>query len=461
MVEQDGLRLCWKLVNSEDWTKAWHATNAVLNEYPDSPQALYLMGHILRQQGHVGLALPVFSKALATEQRVPNLWMNYGATLHDLNRWDEAIRAFSVVSGMLPNDAMPPANISASHVQKGKWHDAINWANKALALDEKNYIAHISAGLANLGLGRWKDAWKHAEYLYGNHLVVRVYSDPENEEPMWDGTKGQTVVVQCDQGLGDIIMFSQMLPQLQADCKEVIIECAERLAPMFKRNWPHLKVYGTLKQPGQGWSQNHKIDAHIHVSFLGRFYRNTDKDFPRTAYLKPDETLVEKWRGWLEQFPRPWRGIAWRGGIQNTQKHIRSIDLSDFEPIVSLPGTNIDLSYHDSGKEIERSGFAIHRPEIDIGNYDDTIALIVALDQVVTVTTTVAHVCGALGRSACVLVPDVPTWRYAYKVDGGDGMIWYPQGSVRLFRRNPGEADWTHAIKRAVRQLGMAEKLAA
>lgn len=461
MVDRDMARLCRKLIADGDSVKAWHATNALLNEFPDSPEALYLMGTILREQGHMGLALPILGKALSAEQRQPNLWMNYGATLHDLNRWDEAIRAFSVVCGLLPNDPMPPANIAASHVQKGQWHDALTWADKASKLDEDNYIAHIAAGIANLGLGRWKDAWKHAQYLYGNHLVVRVYSDPEHEEPLWDGTKGQTVVVQCDQGLGDIIMFSQMLPQLEADCKEVIVECAERLAPMFKRNFPHVKVYGTLKHPGQGWSLQHKIDAHIHISFLGRHYRNMDKDFPRVAYLKPDPVLVAKWQSWLGQFPKPWRGVAWKGGIAQTQKHIRSIDLMDYAPILTLPGTNIDLSYHDSAKEIERSGFKIERPPVDLKNYDDTIALIAALDDVVTVTTTVAHVCGALGRKAIVLVPDVPTWRYAYKVDEGTGMIWYPKDSVRLYRRKPGELDWTHAINRAVGALSPKQRKAA
>jgi hypothetical protein len=454
MILKDALTACHHLVRQEDWVKAWHSCNEILNEYPDDPQALYLMGLILREQGHVGLAMPVLGKALSVEQKVPNLWMNYGATLHDLNRWDDAIRAFSVVHGMLPNDAMPPANISASHVQQGKWHDAINWADKAFKSDGDNYIAHISAGIANLALGRWRDAWKHSEYLYGNHLVVRVYNSPENEEPAWDGTKGQTVVVQCDQGLGDIIMFSQMLPQLEADCKEVIVECAERLAPMFKRTFPSLKVYGTLKQRGQGWSLNHKIDAHTHISFLGRWYRNRDSDFPRKAYLRPDPALLEKWLKWLGQFPKPWRGIAWRGGIQRTLKHTRSIDLADYAPIVNMPGTNVDLSYHDSAKEIERSGFDIKHPLINVNNYDDTIALIAALDQVVTVTTTVAHVCGALGREACVLVPDVPTWRYAYRVDGGERMIWYPADSVRLFRRNHGEPDWSHTINRVVNVIG-------
>ena len=451
--EADLMRLAHSLVVKNEWLPAWTAVNLALNEYPESAQGLYLAGVCLREQENLAVALVVLGKALSIEQRVPNIWMNYGATLHDLHKYEDAIRAFSVVHGMIPNDPMPPANIAASHLQMGKWHDAINWCATALKADPENHIAHISAGFANLAIGRWKDAWKHAEHMYGKHLVIRVYNEKDNEEKDWDGTKDQTVVVQCDQGLGDIIMFSQMLPQLQDDCKEVIVECAERLVPMFKRTFPMLKVYGTLKNRTVQWAANHKIDAHVHISFLGRWYRNSDKDFPRKPYLKPDPELLDKWLKWLDQFPKPWRGIAWKGGIQQTLKHVRSIDLSDYAPIVNLPGTNIDLSYHDSTKDIERSGFDIKRPPVDTSNYDDTIALIAALDQVVTVTTTVAHVCGALGREASVLVPDVPTWRYAYKVDGGERMIWYPSDSVRLFRRKPGERDWTFAINRLVKAL--------
>jgi hypothetical protein len=85
---------------------------------------------------------------------------------------------------------------------------------------------------------------------------------------------------------------------------------------------------------------------------------------------------------------------------------------------------------------------------VNIEDYENTVALIAALDEVVTVTTTVAHVCGALGRKAKVLVPSVPQWRYAYKAV--EGMIWYPEDSVKLIRQNPGE-DWEHLCRRAMR----------
>ncbi len=446
------LRAAHAAVKREDFGKAWKLANAHLNEDPDSPEANYLVGACLRASGNLGLALTALAKALSKEMGQPNLWMVYAATLHDLNKWEDAEKAFLHVHKMLPDDPMPPANIGATYVQRGQWREAVNWCQKALKLDPENHIARISHGFASLSLGRWKEAWTYAESLYGNHLNVRKYQD----EVPWTGEKGQTVIVQCDQGVGDIIMFSQLLPMLQADCKEVIVECAPRMVGMFRRNFPGLVVYGTLKETAVDWLDNHKIDATVHISFLGRFYLNKDADFPRKPYISPDPEKLNKWLGWLEQFPKPWIGIAWKGGLQVTQTHLRSVELQDFAPILKAKGTFIDLSYHNSAPEVARWNIEnttqVVVPFCDPNDYEDTIALVAALDKVATVTTSVAHVCGALGRKAHVLVPAVSQWRYAYHFNDGKELIWYPADSVRLHRQKPGES-WAPAIKRLAEAL--------
>lgn len=446
------IRAAHDAVKREDWARAFGLCNHVLNEDPDSPEALYLMGATLRALGNIGLALTCLAKALSKEQKQPNLWMTYAATLHDLNKWDEAEKAFTVVHQMLPSDPMPPANIGATYVQRGNWREAINWCDRALAIDPKNHIARISKGFACLSLGRWKDAWQYSEALYGNHLNVRIYNPPEREEPEWDGSKGKTVVVQCDQGLGDQIMFAQCLNQMIEDCKEVIIECSQRMVPFFSRNWPKAVVYGTLKEQSIDWPVRHQIDAHVHISLLGKWYRNTDKEFPRKAYITPDPVLLDKWKAWLKPYGRT-IGIGWKGGIQATQTHIRSMRLEELAKVINL-GTAIDLSYMDNGHEISRwnidNEHQVIRPPLDPLNYDDTISLIAALDEVVTVTTSAVHVCGALGRSAHVLVPELAQWRYVYRC--GDGMIWYPD-TVKLYRQKPGEVGWSFPVNRVVKDL--------
>ena len=135
--------------------------------------------------------------------------------------------------------------------------------------------------------------------------------------------------------------------------------------------------------------------------------------------------------------------------------------LDDLRPVLELPGSFIDLSYMDNGLEIARWNIdhatQVIRPPVDATDYEDTIALLAALDEIATVTTSIVHACGALGRSCHVLVPEVAQWRYAYRYGDGSEMIWYPAGSVTLYRQKPGET-WEHPINRVANALKVAGK---
>jgi len=408
---------------------------------------------ILREKGDVGAGLQLFRRALALEPKVPNLWMHYGACLHDVHKYEDAREAFAVVQKALPHDPMPLANIAATFVQQGNARMAIEYADKALALAPDNVIASVSKAFGCLALGRWADGWERQQYLYGDHLTIRVYNDPEHEEPQWDGTKGQTVVVQADQGLGDVIMFAQCLREMVRDCKKVIIDANPRLVGVLRRNFPECDVYGTMEDMSRlEWPKKYKIDAHIHISYLGKFYRTKDADFPRTSYLTADPEMRENWRRSLERYPKPWVGLTWRGGIQKSNEASRSFRLEQYRPLLESGGTFLSLCYQwETQEEVARWNIdnpnQVRIPDIDNeGDYDQWMALIAELDHVVTTTTTVAHVCGAMGKRASVLVNRSPQWRYCY---GGDSLIWYPENSLSLYRQKPGEQGWEHPIARA------------
>ena len=69
-------------------------------------------------------------------------------------------------------------------------------------------------------------------------------------------------------------------------------------------------------------------------------------------------------------------------------------------------------------------------------DYNDTVAVIAALDLVVTVDTSVAHLAGAMGWPTWVLLPFACDWRWMReRVDSP----WYP--SLRLFRQ-PAPGQW-------------------
>jgi len=456
----DKARIVRDLIERQDYGQAWQIASEFLTEEPDNPKALYLCASIMRTMEHVGVSLTLIRRALAFQPDQPNILLHYGALLHETHQYEEARQVFGKIIKLTegkPEGALfvptAQANIAGACVQEGRCSDAVKWADLALKTAPESKVARVAKAFGSLGLGRWADGWEHAEALYGDTLRIRVYNPPEKEEPMWDGSKGKTVVVQADQGLGDMIMFAQCLEPMVADCKKVIVETSPRLVNCFRRNFPQVDVYGTLKQfTDVDWPFKYEIDAHIHISYLGKFYRTKNEDFPRKAYLAADPEKRAKWRKWLEQFPRPWVGYAWQGGIQKTNEAARSMRLAELRPFLKAGGSAISLAYQDVGLEVARWNIdneeQVIVPPIDnAGDYDETLALIAELDHVVTVQTTVAHACGAMGRKATVIVNNIPAWRYAY---GGDSLMWYPENSVRIYRQKHGEFGWQHVIARAV-----------
>jgi ADP-heptose:LPS heptosyltransferase len=81
-------------------------------------------------------------------------------------------------------------------------------------------------------------------------------------------------------------------------------------------------------------------------------------------------------------------------------------------------------------------------------DYAETAALVANLDLVVTVDTSVAHLAGALGRPALVLLPFAPDWRWML---GRCDSPWYR--SLRLFRQ-PEPGDWSSVLREVMGELG-------
>jgi hypothetical protein len=76
----------------------------------------------------------------------------------------------------------------------------------------------------------------------------------------------------------------------------------------------------------------------------------------------------------------------------------------------------------------------------ELGDFSDTAALIDAMDMVISVDTSVAHLAAAMGKPTWILLPHVAEWRWL--LDRTDSP-WYP--SARLFRQHT-RTDWTGLI---------------
>jgi hypothetical protein len=317
--------------------------------------------------------------------------------------------------------------------------------------------------VARLKHGDFGGRWDEYESRFASPLATRrPYAFPP-----WDGTPlGEgALLVYGEQGLGDQIMFASCLPDLRRQTPNCVIECDPRLGGLFARSFPGARVVTAAQSDAApawlaepGWVRG-AIRAQIPVGSLPRRFRRSATDFPRHAgYLRADPARVERWRARLAAYgTNPKIGVAWRGGTATSRRSLRSLELDELAPVLaSAPATWVSLQYTDCRTEIaateRRHGVTVHHWEEAIDDYEETAALVAALDSVVTVCTAVAHLSGALGQRALVMVPYAAEWRYGA---AGEAMLWYP--SVRLLRQ-PAPGAWVDLLEHVKNELFALER---
>jgi len=422
----------------------------------DSAGSLYVAGQIALERDHPGLAANLLRRACALRPDVQSNWLGFGAALLDMREFDGAEECFVKALKIKPGEPTALANMSALALNRGRPQECIDWSTRSLEVLDHPAVRG-NRGFAYLMLKNWEQGF--AEYKFsmaGKHRVRRIYRQPE--EPEWEGVRGQTVVVQTEQGLGDEIAFASMIPDLVAVSRKVIIDAHPKLAGVMRRSFPDCDVYGTRKQTRLDWPHSYDIDASMPMSSLGAYFRRSADAFPRKAWLVPCPDKRAKWREWLDSFPGPKVGLAWTGGMFLTGREARSTTLAEFSPLIRPDVTCISLEYRDDDVTVKAWNEAnptkrVIRPPVDQEDYDDTLALLAELDVVIGVTTTIIDACGAIGRQCWCLVPNVlgsSMWRYGVECDD---VIFFPADTVRLFRQRQSEADFGPAIGRVTDAL--------
>jgi hypothetical protein len=208
-------------------------------------------------------------------------------------------------------------------------------------------------------------------------------------------------------------------------------------------------------------TEENKITAHLPIGSLPGLYRTTETAFAATAspYLKANSLARERFSArYRENQPQnqPQRqtliGIAWQTRNQETGRK-RSIDLSLMAPLFALPGVRwISLQYgdFDTLEEQVRQAEApvlVDRAVDQLSNIDIFAAQIAAMDQVITIDNSTAHLAGALGVPVWVLLPFAADWRWLKKRSDSP---WYP--TMRLFRQ-PQINDWKAVIQQVQQTL--------
>lgn len=424
---------------------------------PDHALAHSNLALALRQTGDLGGASEAALRATELKPGNARLWVVRGDLCVDAGDFDQADSAFAQALSI-------DAHNVGGHIGRGKLLMALGRHDDAraafeTALSQEPSNADACAGLAQLHLllQRWNIGWDLYEARRGSlPNPVRTVTTPE-----WQGEdlRGRSILVHAEQGLGDIILFASCLPDLIERGAQCVIDVPPRLETLFRRSFPGARVTGhELTSNGSDWLASlPPVDLHVPMGTLPKWLRREPSAFPRrAAFLTSDATRTTDWQARLAHLPKPHIGITWRGGTVSTARLQRSLELAELlGAFKSFQGTFVCLQYGDVADEIAAAealtGRAIHAGISGFADIDDVAALTCALDAVVTVCATQAHLSGALGMRAAVLVPANPSWRYG---SAGDTMPWYP--SLTLVRQHELGA-WDDVLDQAAAWIGQLQ----
>jgi hypothetical protein len=377
----------------------------------------------LKRPGYAQL----FGKYCVNKMDDPGSWVNLGLAYQLSYDIDKTIYCHEKALEISPKDFPALNNIALAYLNNGDPMTCLEYAHRGLRVSPDHVDIQETIGFANLMMHKWSHGWSLYNFGLGRtkDRTIRNYNCP-----VWDGTKGQTVVLYGEQGIGDEICFVQTAVDMMKDCN-LIIETCQTLYKLFNESFD-CPVYPTRYVDNPEWVKG--IDAKLSFGQAMEMYRGQNQQFNGKPYLKANPEKRRWWRAILDQYPGKKIGIAWSAGLPETGKKRRSIPKEDLGPLLALDNTYVCLEYKDADTEglLDFSMFINGHK-----NYEDTAALVAELDYVIASTTAIVDLCGALGKRCDVFVPTIPHWRYY-----GEN-VWY--NSVNYIRQ---DGNWKETIAR-------------
>ncbi len=410
-----------------DTQGAMLAYAACLRLQPEHADALWNYSDLLRVNEHFPEAIDCLQRLLTLEKKPrPDLYHRLAVAQFGLDQFGAAEHSFE--RALAGNSVVPVLT---------------RWEYAHLLLTTGQYDAGWQAYNERFAAGQW--------------TAVVCHPFPQ---PHWQGESlaGKTLLVHGEQGLGDEIMFASILPELVAEAGQLILACQPPLVRLFAASFPGVTVraHAALTKPAS-LAGMPAIDYQIAIGSLPRYRRCQRADFEavKNPYLYCDNKTRNDFERRLQQLTgkhpavfrvglmwgsNPGHGVDW--GARRAEK--KSIDLRRLQRLSSVrpEAVFISLANHQTASQAAAAPqLALLDFQRQLPDLAATAALIDCMDLVITVDTSMAHLAGAMGKPAWVLLMQHADWRWLRDTDRSP---WYP--GVRLFRQ-PQADDWQSLLQ--------------
>jgi tetratricopeptide (TPR) repeat protein len=385
------------------------------------------LGLVLQAQGRTDEAIAAFERAIRVDPKHVLALVNLGAVLQHRNRLQEAIAVLGRALQLEPRDPRALGNLGNALVALNRPAEAVAAYQRALAVDPGFQGNQYNVALARLVQGELGAGWAG----YDSRLETADHRGKYPVgRPRWQPgmpVRGRSVLLYAEQGLGDTLQFVRYVPMVRELGAQVVLQVQTALKPLVARSLAGVTVIGSREAVPE-----HELQCSL-LSLPRHFRTELDSIPAPISYLTPAAPKLAQWQAVFARAPGAKVGLVWAGNPKHQFDHNRSVPLAEFSRLTAEPRAHF-FSLQKELKSTDRSALASWQGVTDLApklaSWDDTAAVVGALDLVITVDTAVAHLAGALGRPAWVLLSFAPDWRWLL---GRDRTPWYP--TLRLFRQ--------------------------
>jgi Tfp pilus assembly protein PilF len=410
---------------------------------PQHADALHLLGVIAYDAHQYRLAVGFVNKAIALDGTKACFHNSLGRAYRRLGRFDEAAESQRRAIALNPVFADAHSDLGSVFYRRGDTAASIEHFRRALAIDPQHAKSHVRLARTALIMGDFATGWREYEWRwltmnfpYKNIFLQRRWRG----EPL----QGAQILIQCEQGFGDMLQFVRFVPMVTARGGRVVLEVQPELHRLLSRlpGMENAIVFGA-ERPYSAWQC-------LLVS-LPHIFRTEMKTIPKQVpYIGVDPTEARAWATRLGG-SSPRVGLVWAGNPYHPWDQFRSLQqLSTLSPLSAAEGvTFFSLQKGPAAAQTTSPPAGMRLVDLSphLHDFADTASAITALDLVVTTCTSVAHLAGALGKPVWILLPYAADW--IWLLDREDSP-WYP--TARLFRQ-PTPGAWSPVIQRIASEL--------
>jgi tetratricopeptide (TPR) repeat protein len=393
----------------------------------------------LRSCGRLDEAAAACHAAIALKPDFAQAHGNLALTLREQGNLEEAALEFERALALDPHSALAHANFGNLQLARGRRREARACYEQALALDPRSKFALWNRSLVDLLEGNYEAGWRDYE------LRCELPYRPPRSFPQtrWRGQplNGARILLHAEQGLGDTLQFLRYVPWVQAAGGSVILDVPQRV----RRLAECLTGLTAVTVDGVALPD---FAYHCPLMSLPFVFATTRDSIPAAVpYLRVPEDA----RRAAASIPWPAArlrvGLVWSSGPAGP---FRSLPLALLDPVLRLDSLHFfSLQLGPAAAELAQCRAPLTDLQDNMPDLADTGALMAQLDLLITVDTCTAHLAGALGIPAWVLLPFAADWRW---LTDRDDTPWYP--TLRLFRQ-PSPGAWQPVIETIARALAL------